>query len=243
MDWGIPQGDTLAAILFLLFMNDIVKCSNILKFSIYADDICIILGLDRENYDVIMKTELKNIVDWFSCNELLLNISKTDYIFFGPHFNNVYDKGEYDLSELHQIVPQYLLEGYWDELGDPDHIELNKKGEHVLHDLRKVCPQLYFMETVEMPDGTDIYESEQVKYLGVYIDGKITYNHHINIICCKLNRIVGQLWKGEHLNLEAKLLIYYSLVEFHLSYGITMWGSEFAKNLMTMLTMIVSLTA
>ena len=89
------------------------------------------------------------------------------------------------------------------------------------------------METVEMPDGTDIYESEQVKYLGVYIDGKVTYNHHINIICCKLNRIVGQLWKGGHLNLEAKLLIYYSLVEFHLSYGITMWGSEFAKNLMT----------
>ena len=89
------------------------------------------------------------------------------------------------------------------------------------------------METVEMPDGTDIYESEQVKYLGVYIDGKITYNHNINIICCKLNRIVGQLWKGEYLNLEAKLLIYYSLVEFHLSYGITMWGSEFAKNLMT----------
>ena len=233
MDWGIPQGGVLAPILFLLFMNDIVKCSNIFKFSIYADDTCIILGLDRENYDVIMKTELKNIVDWFSCNELLLNISKTDYIFFGPHYNNVYDKGECDLSELHQIAPQYLLEGYWDELGDPNYIELNKKGEHALHDLRKVCPQLCFLETVEMPDGTDIYESEQVKYLGVYIDGKITYNHHINIVCCKLNRIVGQLWKGEHLNLEAKLLIYHSLVEFHLSYGITMWGSEFSKNLMT----------
>ena len=78
MDWGIPQGGTLAPILFLLFMNDIVKCSNILKFSIYADDTCIILGLGRENYDVVMRTELKNIVDWFSCNELLLNISKTD---------------------------------------------------------------------------------------------------------------------------------------------------------------------
>ena len=47
LEWGIPQGGTLAPILFILFINDITNSSNKFDFSIYADDTCIILGLDR----------------------------------------------------------------------------------------------------------------------------------------------------------------------------------------------------
>ncbi len=101
LNWGIPQGGTLAPILFILFMNDIVVSTNIFDFSMYADDTCLILGIKSTAYDETMKAELENVVDWFSSNELLLNFDKTDYLHFGPHYNKTYIKGEFDLTELH----------------------------------------------------------------------------------------------------------------------------------------------
>ncbi len=86
-------------------------------------------------------------------------------------------------------------------------------------------------EHIEMPDGSEIYEPESVKYLGVYFDGKLAFGKRIDILSCKINRIVGQMWKGEHLTLEAKKMVYHGLVESYLNYGITTWGSSFAKNL------------
>ena len=231
LDWGIPQGGILAPILFILFMNDIVHSSEIFNFSIYADDTCLILGMETNEYDEAMKNELVKIVDWFSSNELVLNLSKTDYLNFGPHYNKCYEKGEYDLTELHSALPQFLFEDCFAEPGDPNHIEVNKKGEFILHELSKVCPNIYLKESIIMPDGSYIPEPDSVKYLGVHFDNKFNFKRHIDIICCKINRIVGILWKGEHLNVEAKKMIYHSLVESHLNYAIVTWASSFSKNL------------
>ena len=231
VECGIPQGAVLAPILFILFMNDITLCSNIFNFSMYADDTCLILGIKVSEYDNVMKSELPKVVDWFSSNELLLNSDKTDYLNFGPHYNKIYIKGEYDLTELHSALPQFLFDDYFQELGDPDHIELNKKGEFILHELTKVCPKYFMNELIEMPDGNIISEPEHVKYLGVYFDNNLKFKRHIDITCCKINRMVGILWKSEHLNLEAKKMIYHSLIESHLNYAITIWGSHFARNI------------
>ena len=171
------------------------------------------------------------MVEWFSSNELLLNIDKTDYLNFGPHYNRIYIKGEHDLTELHDALPQFLFEDSFQEEGDPSHIELNKKGEFILHELSKVCPKFIFNECIQMPDKSIISEPPNVKYLGVYFDNELRFKRHIDITCCKINRMVGILWKSEHLNLEAKKMIYHSLVESHLNYAIVAWGSHFARNI------------
>ena len=231
LEWGIPQGGTLAPILFILFMNDITKSSDVFDFSIYADDTCLILGIKVTAYDETMKHELRNVIDWFSCNELLLNFSKTDYLHFGPHYNKIYEKGEFDLSELQSITPQYLLDDPWSEEGDPDYNELNTKGEFIMHELHKVCPQYMLSESIEMPDGSLICEPLSVKYLGVLFDNQLNFKNHTSVLCCKLNRIVGILWKSQHLTIEAKKMVYYGLVESHLNYGIVTWASALAKNI------------
>ena len=116
-------------------MNDITHSSDTFDFSMYADDTCLILGVKTTNYDETMKTELENVVDWFSANDLILNFTKTNFLNFGPHYNKVYIKGEIDMTELHQVTPHYLLEDEFSEPGDPDHIKLNAEGEFVLYEL------------------------------------------------------------------------------------------------------------
>ena len=88
-----------------------------------------------------------------------------------------------------------------------------------------------FKEFIVMPDNTEVYEPNNVKYLGVQFDNKLTFKKHTDILCCKLNRMVGILWRNEHLNLETKKIIYSSMVESHLNYGILTWASNLAKNI------------
>ena len=70
---------------------------------------------------------------WFNCNDLLVNVNKTDYLHFGPNYNKVYIKGEHDLSELHLVAPLYCFIS--DDSSDPDHRTVKKKGEFALQDL------------------------------------------------------------------------------------------------------------
>ena len=98
------------------------------------------------------------------------------------------------MSELHEIVPHYMLEVPWDEPEDPTASELNIKGEYTLHELQKVTPSFLLNESIEMPDGTIIEEPDSVKYLGLLFDNQFKFTMHINILSCKINRIVGILY-------------------------------------------------
>ena len=228
--WGVPQGGTLAPILFILFMNDIVNSSKLFEFSIYADDTCLGIGIVNTKYNDTIKVEFNMVMNWFQNNHLLANAQKTDYLFFGPHHNKCYEKGEYDMAELHCIAPLYLFE-VEDEC-DPDHHTLNAKGEFVLHDLHKICPKYMVVECIENDEGNMIMESETVKYLGVYFDSKLTFKKHTAIVTCKINRLINMFWKMPDINLNIKKVIYHSLVESHINYGILIWASALSKNVL-----------
>ena len=75
--------------------------------------------------------------------------------------------------------------------------------------------------------GHRIFPSNAVKYLGVLIDNNLSWNHHINHICSKLQRANGALGKLRHFVPRTVLLsLCYALFQSHMSYCCQVWGQH-----------------
>ena len=74
--------------------------------------------------------------------------------------------------------------------------------------------------------GHIIEQTESYKYLGVIFDEKLNWEPQINKMCGKLASVCGVLSKVRHiLDRNSLMMIYNSLVESRLRYGILGWGT------------------
>ena len=75
-------------------------------------------------------------------------------------------------------------------------------------------------------DGHQIKEVDKTKFLGVYIDNKLTWKDHIKFISGKLSRGIGMVIKARKFLDKASLInIYYSFFYPYITYCNHIWGN------------------
>ena len=64
------------------------------------------------------------------------------------------------------------------------------------------------------------------KFLGVWLDNKLTWQYHINQLLLKIKKTTQLLRTSQNmLNLQTKRVLYFAQIYSHLSYGIITWGN------------------
>ena len=87
---GVPQGSILGPLLFILYINDIVRISELMKFILFADDTNLLLhDTNLQNLITKANSEIQNISDWLKINKLSLNVKKLTTYYF------ILDKGKF----------------------------------------------------------------------------------------------------------------------------------------------------
>lgn len=80
---GVPQGSILGPILFIIYTNDLLPNITSDGACCYADDISFLIrGTSMESIQVRAQHTLEETAQWFECNKLKLNESKTQQITF-----------------------------------------------------------------------------------------------------------------------------------------------------------------
>ena len=75
-------------------------------------------------------------------------------------------------------------------------------------------------------DGHYLNSQNNVKYLGIYIDHHLNFKFHTEKTNSQIARATEKLWRvRKYLSAKKMLCLYYTLVQPHLLYGLTVWGS------------------
>ena len=81
-------------------------------------------------------------------------------------------------------------------------------------------------------DGNHIALVKNAKFLGINIDSNLTWKHHIDVLCSKISRVIGILFKiSSFVPSYIVKSLYDSLIHSHLSYCNIIWGNTFPSYL------------
>ena len=84
-----------------------------------------------------------------------------------------------------------------------------------------------FKDDFELKMGNYILSrTKTYRYLGLVVDEKFSWSHHIDEICWKLSQVAGVIFKIRPLlSKQALMLVYHALVSSKLRYGLICWAT------------------
>ena len=133
----MPQGSVVGPLVFLIYINDIVKASNF-NTVLYAVDIN--LHISGRNHEILEKTvnhELKKIDHWVPANKLCINYSKSNFMLMNNHKNI-----NFSVSINHHPISKQSSLKYVGVILD-DKLNWKPQIEKLLTQLSKSCGMLY----------------------------------------------------------------------------------------------------
>ena len=81
-------------------------------------------------------------------------------------------------------------------------------------------------------DDSKIEFVECFNLLGIVLDSKLNWGHHVDIVCKKISKTAGIINKLKNIiPINALINIYNSLVLLYINYGLFIWGMEGQKYL------------
>ena len=172
---GLPQGTVLAALLFLIFINDLPNSVTESFTGIFCDDTLIAKEVDSQSDAQELQNDLTKVLEW----------TKT----WGMKFNTVKCVQMTVTNKKKPIIYKYHL------------------------------------------DTNELLRKDNIKYLGVFIDNKLSFDLHITEKCKNATKILNLLRRNLHFAPKTvKTKAYISCVLPIVEYASTCWSPTSEKS-------------